>query len=276
MHKISAELKKSLSQEVTTIATCFELSLKDQRIFGFTNIDVDLEIGGIKYLSQSGFYPSSLHLNNKHKSDHFEVLGVLDSNTLSEKEIMAGVYDGAKFKIFLVDYLNLLAGSVILKTGFISSIEIKGNQFIAKTISLMQSLDREIGALYSPLCRAKFGDEHCKMCKSDFTFFGKIEEVLSPVLFKDSTRNESENYFQFGEIEFQTGANKSEVFDIRSSKENVIELMLPASYTMQKGDSYKIVRGCDKQFSTCINKYNNALNFRGEPHVPEPSRLTLW
>jgi len=26
--------------------------------------------------------------------------------------------------------------------------------------------------------------------------------------------------------------------------------------------------GCDKRLTTCINKFNNINNFRGEPYVP--------
>ncbi len=31
----------------------------------------------------------------------------------------------------------------------------------------------------------------------------------------------------------------------------------------------KIISGCDKNFITCCNKFNNAINFRGEPLIPE-------
>jgi len=34
------------------------------------------------------------------------------------------------------------------------------------------------------------------------------------------------------------------------------------------GDSFEIQAGCDKTFETCINRFNNAINFRGEPHMP--------
>jgi uncharacterized phage protein (TIGR02218 family) len=34
------------------------------------------------------------------------------------------------------------------------------------------------------------------------------------------------------------------------------------------GNSFSLVAGCDKSFTTCAEKFNNAINFRGEPHVP--------
>ena len=41
----------------------------------------------------------------------------------------------------------------------------------------------------------------------------------------------------------------------------------PAGY-ISGGDSFRIVAGCNKQFSTCRAKFANTPNFRGFPHVP--------
>jgi uncharacterized phage protein (TIGR02218 family) len=34
------------------------------------------------------------------------------------------------------------------------------------------------------------------------------------------------------------------------------------------GKSYRLCLGCDKQFTTCKQKFDNVANFRGFPHVP--------
>jgi uncharacterized phage protein (TIGR02218 family) len=34
------------------------------------------------------------------------------------------------------------------------------------------------------------------------------------------------------------------------------------------GDAFTVSAGCDKQFSTCRTKFDNALNFRGFPYMP--------
>jgi uncharacterized phage protein (TIGR02218 family) len=31
---------------------------------------------------------------------------------------------------------------------------------------------------------------------------------------------------------------------------------------------FSVLAGCDKAFSTCKKKFDNALNFRGFPHLP--------
>jgi hypothetical protein len=36
-----------------------------------------------------------------------------------------------------------------------------------------------------------------------------------------------------------------------------------------------LMSSCDKTFITCCNKFNNAVNFRGEPFIPEKNFLKL-
>jgi uncharacterized phage protein (TIGR02218 family) len=48
----------------------------------------------------------------------------------------------------------------------------------------------------------------------------------------------------------------------------MIELWQAMASPIREGDGFIITAGCDKQFSTCKAKFNNALNFRGYPHMP--------
>jgi len=34
------------------------------------------------------------------------------------------------------------------------------------------------------------------------------------------------------------------------------------------GDSFDITASCDKTFETCRDRFANAVNFRGFPHIP--------
>ncbi|WP_353285542.1 phage BR0599 family protein [Wolbachia endosymbiont (group B) of Agrotis puta] len=44
--------------------------------------------------------------------------------------------------------------------------------------------------------------------------------------------------------------------------------MLLLHIKISTGDKYSILAGCDKAFLTCKNKFNNTVNFRGEPYIP--------
>ena len=49
---------------------------------------------------------------------------------------------------------------------------------------------------------------------------------------------------------------------------------LPAP--LAPGTRVELREGCDKRFETCATRFANALNFRGEPHVPGGDLLTRF
>ena len=42
------------------------------------------------------------------------------------------------------------------------------------------------------------------------------------------------------------------------------------------GDLVEIREGCDKSLATCSGRFANAVNFRGEPHLPGIDLLTRY
>ena len=45
---------------------------------------------------------------------------------------------------------------------------------------------------------------------------------------------------------------------------------------VQAGDRALLTAGCDKNFSTCRDRFDNSTNFRGEPHLPGNDLLTRY
>jgi len=43
-----------------------------------------------------------------------------------------------------------------------------------------------------------------------------------------------------------------------------------------QGDRIALRHGCDKSFATCVSRFGNAENFRGEPHLPGNDLLTRY
>jgi uncharacterized phage protein (TIGR02218 family) len=46
------------------------------------------------------------------------------------------------------------------------------------------------------------------------------------------------------------------------------------AFPIQAGDTFAITAGCDKRFATCVEKFANADNFRGFPHMPGNDFIT--
>jgi hypothetical protein len=74
-------------------------------------------------------------------------------------------------------------------------------------------------------------------------------------------------YFDFGKITFTSGLNNGLSREIKAYLPTQITLYLPLPYVAAIGDTYTIVAGCDKSFATCRDRFNNVVNFRGEPYV---------
>jgi uncharacterized phage protein (TIGR02218 family) len=155
-----------------------------------------------------------------------------------------------------------------LKRGTIGQVELKDTIFKAELRGLTQALSQQIGELYTPSCRADLGDSRCKIDLAALTIAGTVTAVSDRYGFTDSARVEADGYWSGGLITWTSGANVGRKIEIRSFASGIFDLFLPMPSEIAVGDAYAVQLGCDKSFSTCCSKYNNAINFRGEPHVP--------
>ncbi|MDZ5760930.1 DUF2163 domain-containing protein [Lyticum sinuosum] len=186
-----------------------------------------------------------------------------------------------------------------IKKGIIGKIEIHGQQFIAEVKGLTQNFLSDIGEVYSPLCRVKFCDKKCSLKIEKYLISDMIISGLeSYSIFKSQSLHDyftnfsnlnTNNFFNLnndsknknllkiisnGYIKFKSGKNINIEFEIKSvSYKGEIMLHLAPFHQVNLGDLFDIYCGCDKSFSTCSKVFNNALNFRGEPHIPSPNDI---
>ena len=72
-------------------------------------------------------------------------------------------------------------------------------------------------------------------------------------------------YFDHGVITFTSGLNNGLAMEIKAYTVGQITLQLPMPYLVVAGDTYSIHAGCDKAIETCRDRFDNVVNFRGEP-----------
>lgn len=80
-------------------------------------------------------------------------------------------------------------------------------------------------------------------------------------------------YFQNGLVTWTSGLNNSLSMEVKLYNIGYVELFQPMAYAISAGDTYSIKAGCDKQLQTCIKRFNNVINFRGEPFIPGNDQL---
>lgn len=78
----------------------------------------------------------------------------------------------------------------------------------------------------------------------------------------------ADSWFAGGLLVWETGDNTGIAQEVKTQTAGDVALFLPMPYTIRIGDVFRIFPGCDKRLQTCNEKFDNVLNFRGEPHVP--------
>jgi len=273
MLNLTTAMNNHLAQEVTTLATCWKITRTDSVIYCFTDHDTDITIGSDTYLASSGITPTAMSSQLGLSVDNLELDGLLNGDSLQENDILSGKFDHAAVSIFMVNYQALSDGTLPLKSGWLGEVTLQGGMFIAEIRGLSAMLQQNIGQLYTANCRAKLGDARCTVNLSSYTVSGSVTAVSTSYSFTDSTRTELNNYFAQGLLTFTSGANAGLSMEVREFSANEFILFLPMPYAIALGDSYTAIAGCDKAFSTCAGKFSNAVNFRGEPHVPGTDKI---
>jgi uncharacterized phage protein (TIGR02218 family) len=267
MKAISTALAVHLDGEVTTLATCWRLERADGWVRGFTDHDRDLEIDALVYTAATGFLPSAIKSGADLSVDNLDVEGFLDDDALRPEDLTAGLFDGARIEIFLVNWADLGQGRIVLRKGWLGEVKRADSRFSAEIRGLANKLQQTQGILYSRLCRVDLGSPECGVDLGPLTDEYAIETVTGGDGFTIDTARPS-GFFTFGTCTFLSGANAGAATEVLSHINQAIRLFTPMPRPLAPGDQVRLVAGCDKTPETCHARFGNILNFRGEPHIP--------
>lgn len=266
---VSPALLAHYAGTVTTIARCWKCTRLDNRVFGFTNVDQDVPFGGVTYLAATGIVPSALEGRLDLSVPNTEVHGFLDSSTITEADLLAGLWDGCVVEIFEVNYKDLTMGRMVLTTGTVGNVSAGLEAFTCELRDLAQALQQSIGEVYAAACPATLGDARCTKDLTTFTVTGAVTAVNGRRIFTDSARAEADDYFGAGLVTWLTGANAGASMEVAIFAAGLFTLCLPMAADIAVGDTYRAVAGCRKRRTEdCSVKFNNVVNFRGFPDVP--------
>lgn len=272
---ISSALKAHLQSGVTTIATCWKLTRQDGVVMGFTSHDKPITYNGVTYEQASGFTPSAIDESVGLKVDNLEIESILDSNNISEEDIEAGLYDYARIEIFIVNYEDLSQGHMILKKGILGALKVGRNSFYTEVRGLSQLYTNTITESFCETCRAELGDARCKVDLNAITVTGSIIASTNDREFTTDVTTYADGYFDYGLLVFTSGANATYAMEVKQYQQagGAFKLFLKLPKPIAPGDTFTVYPGCDKKLTTCEQKFNNVVNFRGEPYIPGKDRL---
>lgn len=252
----------------------------------------------IEYLAYVGMQPQAILYSGDLGVDNSDFQGLLPEYDfpITEEDILAGVYDDARFTLYLVNYEDLTPAShAVFDYGTLGKMRTTdGLSFWEELRGLTQKLKQTICARDSLTCRARLGSqpigsgepyEEREYCGIDLSGYWESGEVLEPgaepnysFSTVDPLVEESgaaiEDYYAPGMVRWTSGRNTGKEQEVEGNTGNTIALAFRTPFSIEAGDTFEYRRDCNK-FARDPNKGCPShwgaewiMHFRGEPDIP--------
>ena len=268
-------LADHLKTGATTVCRCWAVTRNDGVELGFTDHDADIEFDTILFRADSGMTAKEVEQSAGLSVDNSEAIGVLSHNAISETDIDQGLFDGAIVRYWLVNWSNVTERELRFR-GEIGEIRRNSGAFTAELRGLAEALNKPNGRVFQRGCRAVLGDAECQFDTSlaEFCYIGAPLNIADNRIFVfDDLAGYSAGWFTKGTLSIDgtaTGVKPALIKNHRvlDGGHHEIELWQPLKTELSDDVQLQLVAGCDKRMKTCLQKFDNLLNFRGFPDIP--------
>ncbi|MCE7026994.1 DUF2163 domain-containing protein [Jiella avicenniae] len=274
MRTLPADLAVAIEGPVTTLAHCWRLTRKDGVVLGFTDHDEALSFDGTRFEAATGLTASEAEAALGLGATTGEVEGALSAASIEEADIAAGRFDGATIETFVADWQNPEA-HVRIDLSDLGEVRRGDTAFTAELRSVAGRLEAIHGRIYRRRCDAVLGDARCRFDLSEppFTVECTGHSAGEGWIVTETPLGAPPDRYAFGRLTMLDGEAAGLSADVASAVASTtgrvrIVMASPIVAAIATGDRFRLVQGCDKQFSTCRERFANHLNFRGFPHIP--------
>lgn len=187
---------------------------------------------------------------------------------------MLGRFDGASVETWRVNWRDTSQRLLVSRTT-IGEIVREDGVFRAELRSGQHAVNQPQGRVYQALCDAELGDARCGVDLGDPAF--RAEAVVLGVrdrfrVVVEGVTGFEAGWFAFGVAAWDGGRREGlrdrVVTHERLGGADVLGLGSAVGDWVEEGDALVLTAGCDRRFATCRERFANAVNFRGFPHIP--------
>ena len=260
-------------RELTTIAFCWKLERRDGAGLALTSHDRPLDVAGICFQPAPGMVPAAVRAELGLLPSSSEVAGSLSSAAISEADIQAGRWDGAALQLFAVDWEHPDDETIILLEGELGQVSSSAGRFEADLVGVGAKLQRPVCPATSPECRAELGDAACRVDMAGRRLRARVVSTEQHAILIDEDAGDR---FRFGQLRVLGGGANGQRRRILSVDGRRLSLRSAPVGQIAAGTAVELVEGCDKRLESCASRFANAVNFRGEPHLPGNDLLTRY
>ena len=292
MRTIPAPLQTKLDTGIVTLATCWKLILLNTQILGFTDHDKDLIVDGVTYFAATGIAPTSLETRSDMSVDNLEIETILDSEAITEADLVAGEFDEALVEIFLVDWTDTALGIIELKSGVLGEVEIKEGLAHAEIRGLTQYLQQNLVEVHTGNCGTDLGSGKCKINLHRLSLTGTATALVSTApkaQFIDSTLiHRRDTIIEGATLTWTGGSNNTETRTISEfnpylgkitlSSDNTNDISITDPYDIRYNGAVSTIITQDTKAVTCTGETTQfAVNaFIGLPEALFVEATLTW
>lgn len=261
------------SGPLTSLAFCWRLERRDGAGVALTSHDQSLWHDGVRYDPAPGMIPAAVVRRRGLDATGGEIDGAISSAALTEFDLEMGRWDGATIRLVAIDWTDPDGAELPLMAGEIGGVSVSGGGFTAELAGAMATLDAPVCPSTSPECRAELGDRDCRVDLS-------ARRMRASVVAQDGNQltlsiGPGGDYIA-GTLSVASGTMTGFRSPILGVAGAVVTLRDPPRAAVTAGTRVWLTEGCDKRFATCCERFANAVNFRGEPHLPGNDLLTRY
>lgn len=170
-------------------------------------------------------------------------------------------------QVWLVIYRthrNSVNAPAVVFRGQVGQVVFQNTTAKLTCVPLRNALSRSLPVqLVQTLCTNALYDQRCKLDPELFKITGTITAIDGLTFTMDyADTGKDPGYFGGGFIQ---GADAPPA-TIKQDNVNKLEMLYNPGYTV--GMLISIYAGCDKQVTTCVNKFANIANFQAAPYMP--------
>jgi uncharacterized phage protein (TIGR02218 family) len=256
MRTLAPNILKLINQG-TTFAFGFDMKLVNGKQIYLTSHSDILTIDDITYQPNSSLQITRANFNDS-AHDYVEVNGIFEDATISLLDDLCN----AEVTIQIILTKEKLKEQLLKLT--CSKVHRHNLQFTLYLKNQITKLEQHVTKMYSKTCRARLGDDNCNINLESFASIININNIQGNIIIANF--NQPSGYYDYGKVGF-IGTDVSILILKQSATSLMLEHNVPEDLINTR--QIKIFPGCDKTVETCYKKFNNVLNFRGEPFTPE-------
>jgi uncharacterized phage protein (TIGR02218 family) len=247
----------------------------------FTDHQYPLTIyDGRTFEAMGGMDSSAQDRKSKLEQVQSNARGLISDDALTDEDLERGVYLDAIVDEFIVDWRVPYMGPIDYSRFIIRGVSWDGALWNAELESTAAKLDEPVGDIFGPLCRVELfssGLGKCNLAAAPFLFTTTINNTDGDTQFETDTVAgiwNADAYGQDGRAVFFGGQNdgfetRIKTYTLTGTPTGIVVLHERTPFTMLNGETAVLYPGCNKRLQgDCKNKFNNVLNFQGEPFIP--------